>query len=77
MDVEFPAKKPDDPPLKKRYALDQFCCDGLYYGLVQVPDEAGVGKAKVTFSFDTWKGMKVAPTTVEIRIDEASVPRNQ
>jgi RNA polymerase sigma factor (sigma-70 family) len=69
-DVEFPAKA-GDPPLKKRYPLDQFCCDGLYYGLVQVPDEAGAGKAKVTFSFETWKGVKVAPTTVEIPIDDA------
>jgi hypothetical protein len=25
VDVEFPAKKRGDPPIKKRYALDQFC----------------------------------------------------
>jgi hypothetical protein len=35
---------------------------------VRVPDEAGVGTAKVTFSFDAWKEGKVAPSTVEIPV---------
>jgi RNA polymerase sigma factor (sigma-70 family) len=69
VDVEFPPKKSGDPPLKKRYPLDQFCCDGLYRGPVRVPDDAGVGKAKVTFSFAGLKGVKVASSTVEIAID--------
>ncbi|HEV3258344.1 MAG TPA: sigma-70 family RNA polymerase sigma factor [Gemmataceae bacterium] len=68
VDVEFPAKKQGDRPVKKRYPLDQFCCDGLFRGPVRVPNEAGVGKAKVTFSFGAWKGAKVAPTTVEIPV---------
>jgi len=25
VDMEFPAKKKSDPPIKRRYALDQFC----------------------------------------------------
>jgi hypothetical protein len=70
VDVEFPAKSPGDPVVKKRYPLDQFCCDGLYRGPVRVPDDAGVGKAKLTFSFDAWKGVKVAPTTIELAIDD-------
>jgi hypothetical protein len=37
---------------------------------VRVPDDAGVGKAKVAFSFDAWKGAKVAPSTVEIPVVE-------
>jgi hypothetical protein len=37
---------------------------------VRVPDEAGVGKAKVTFSFDAWKEAKVASSTIEIPIVE-------
>jgi hypothetical protein len=28
------------------------------------------GKAKATFSFGPWKGIKVTPTTVEIAVDE-------
>jgi hypothetical protein len=35
---------------------------------VRVPDEAGLGKAKVTFSFAAWKEGKVASTTVEIPV---------
>jgi hypothetical protein len=35
---------------------------------VRVPEEAGDGKAKVTYSFDAWKGGKVAPTTIEIPV---------
>jgi RNA polymerase sigma factor (sigma-70 family) len=73
--VEFPAKKPGDPPIKKRYPLDQFAADGLFRGQMRVPAEAGAGKAKVTFSFDTWKGANVAPTTVDIPLDEPRAER--
>jgi RNA polymerase sigma factor (sigma-70 family) len=68
--VEFPGKAAGDPPVKKSYPLDQYAGDGFYRGQVRVPDEAGDGKAKVTFSFDTWKGARVAPTTVEIPVEE-------
>ena len=68
--VEFPGKKPGDPPIKKRYPLDQFAADGLFRGAVRVPKEAGAGKAKVTFSFDAWEGAHVASTTIEIPLDE-------
>jgi hypothetical protein len=70
VDVEFPAKKQGDPPITKRYPLDQHIGDGVFRGPVRIPEEAGAGKAKVTFSFDAWKGAKVVPTTVEIPIDE-------
>jgi RNA polymerase sigma factor (sigma-70 family) len=76
VDVEFPAMKPGDPPVKKRYPLDQFCADGCFRGPVLVPTDAGPGKAKVTFSFDAWKGAKVAPTTVVIPVVEPQVDRN-
>jgi RNA polymerase sigma factor (sigma-70 family) len=70
VDVEFPAKKQGDPPVKKRYPLDVHVVDGLFKGTVPVPESAGGGKAKVTFSLDAWKGMKVAPTTVEITVPD-------
>jgi len=35
---------------------------------VRVPDEAGLGKAKVTFSFDSWKEGQVARTTIELPV---------
>jgi RNA polymerase sigma factor (sigma-70 family) len=75
VDVEFPAKKPTDPPLKIRVPLDQFCCDGIYHGSLKVPAEAGVGKAKATFSFDAWKGINVLPTTHEISIEDPQVDK--
>jgi RNA polymerase sigma factor (sigma-70 family) len=70
VDVEFPAKKEGDPPVKKRYPLDAHLVDGLFKGTVPVPESAGGGKAKVTFSLDSWKGMKIAPTTVEITVPD-------
>jgi hypothetical protein len=38
---------------------------------VRVPDEAGDGLAKVTYSFDAWKEGNVKPTTIEIPTKEA------
>jgi hypothetical protein len=35
---------------------------------VRVPDEAGYGKAKVTYSFESWKEGRVASTTIEIPV---------
>jgi hypothetical protein len=35
---------------------------------VRVPDEAGHGKAKVTYSLDAWKEGRVASTTIEIPV---------
>jgi hypothetical protein len=35
---------------------------------VRAPEEAGLGKAKVTYSFAAWKEGKVAPSTVELPV---------
>ncbi|HEX5446775.1 MAG TPA: hypothetical protein VFW87_23355 [Pirellulales bacterium] len=35
---------------------------------MRVPDEAALGKAKVTFSFDAWLEGRVAPSTVELDV---------
>jgi hypothetical protein len=35
---------------------------------VRVPDEADLGKVKVTYSFDAWKEGQVASTTIEIPV---------
>lgn len=69
-DVEFPAKQPGGQRIKRRYPLDHFVGDALYRGSVSVPADAGAGKAKVTYSFDAWKGVKATATTVEIPVDE-------
>jgi hypothetical protein len=70
VDVEFPASRQGDPPITRRFPLDRFHGDGWFRGPVRVPEQAGAGKARVTFSFDAWKGVKVAPTTVEIPVEE-------
>jgi RNA polymerase sigma factor (sigma-70 family) len=69
-EVEFPAARPGDPPLKRRDPLDRPLIDSLYRGAIPVPAEAGAGAAKVTFLLDNWKGFKVAPGTVEIPIED-------
>jgi hypothetical protein len=43
----------------------------VFHGPVRVPVEAGLGKAKVTFSFDAWKAGRVAPSTIELPIHPA------
>jgi hypothetical protein len=35
---------------------------------VRVPDEADLGVAKVTFSFDAWKDLDVKASTIEVRV---------
>jgi hypothetical protein len=35
---------------------------------VRVPEEAGLGTAKLTVSFEAWKGAGVTSTTVEIPV---------
>jgi hypothetical protein len=35
---------------------------------VRVPDEAGIGKAKVTVSFPGWKTSKVTPAVFEMQV---------
>ena len=37
---------------------------------MRVPDEAGIGKAKITFSFATWEAGKVSPSTIELPITD-------
>jgi hypothetical protein len=37
---------------------------------VRVPDEAGSGTAKVTFSFGAWEAGKVSPSTIELSVSD-------
>lgn len=43
----------------------------MFHGPVRVPEQAGSGKAKVTFRFDAWKAANVAPSTIEVPVVEA------
>jgi hypothetical protein len=41
---------------------------------VRAPEEAGYGKARVTYSFDAWTDGQVAPTTIEIPVVKPEKP---
>jgi predicted choloylglycine hydrolase len=74
--VEFPPKDRNGTTVKKCYHLDKFCCRGQFFGPVQVPPEAGLGKAKVTFSFETWTEGRARPSTAELPVVDSEVPRS-
>jgi hypothetical protein len=71
VEIRFPAKKRGQKEVTRKYVLErdtpnaQFCCPAL------VPDEAGLGMAKVTVTFPDWKKGRVAPATVEIPVVDA------
>jgi hypothetical protein len=44
---------------------------------VRVPDEAGDGRARVTFSFEAWKDGRVAPTTIDVPITEPETTEDE
>ena len=48
----------------------------MFYGAVAVPDEAGNGEAKVTFSFSAWKEGGVAPSTIRLPIVDSEKRQN-
>ena len=67
-EIEFPAVKPGGEPIRRRYTLDQVCCGSRFYGAVEVPAEAGVGVARVTFSFDAWELGRVQPNVIDVPV---------
>src|SRR5262249_50749688 len=67
-DAEFPAQAPGQPSIKRKFTLQGGCCSPFHGGL-DVPAEAGAGKARVTLSLPTWKEGKVIPATFLLSID--------
>ena len=49
----------------------------MFHNPVRVPEEAGIGKAKVTISFPDWKGAKVAAMTVEVPVKDPEPPKSK
>jgi len=45
------------------------------HGPVRVPDDAGIGKAKVTYSFDAWLEGRVSPSTIELPLSPPKGPQ--
>jgi hypothetical protein len=67
VDIEF-LKAAGGQSIKKKYDLDHFCCGGVFYGRVPVPEQASLGKARVTLSFPSWIEGCVSPATIELPI---------
>lgn len=72
VEIVFPAHDSTRPAVVERFVLDQVCCGCVFYAPVQVPDTAGEGMAKVTFSFPAWSGAQVATSTIELPIAAAA-----
>jgi hypothetical protein len=49
----------------------------LFHNPVRVPEEVGVGKAKVTISFPDWKGAKVAAMSLEVPVKDSEPPNSK
>jgi hypothetical protein len=72
VEVQFPPAAPNAEPIKKRYPLDQCRYGAVFLGPILVPEEAGLGNAKVTLSFDGWKEGNVMPATMELPVVASS-----
>ncbi len=70
--VEFPPLSAGQPPVERRYPLDQVCCGCVFYADIPVPDEAGEGTARVTYLFPTWADGHVESSTIELPIVPAT-----
>jgi hypothetical protein len=49
----------------------------LFHNPVRVPEEAGIGKAKVTISFPDWKEAKVAAMIAEVPVKDPEPPKSK
>lgn len=66
--IEFPGRRPTDPPVVVTVALKRRCCGDNFFEVMLVPLDAGTGTAKVTVSVPDWKEGKVAPATFEVPV---------
>jgi hypothetical protein len=66
--IELPHRDAGKPPIVLTAELSQRCCGTLFRSPVDVPEDAAIGKAKVTLSFPAWSAGKVAPATQEVAV---------
>jgi hypothetical protein len=77
VDIEFPAKGPDTKPVRLKVPLKVTSGMSCFYSPLRVPEEVGLGKAKVTISFPDWRGAKVAATTLEVPVKDSEPGRQK
>lgn len=70
VEIEYPAKAPQTPPLRRRFLLKQRGGGDTFHGPVRVPEEAGSGVAKVTVHMRDWPDRQVQPATVAVPIED-------
>lgn len=69
-EVVFSHLDPKQPPIKVEVSLNKRCCGTLFKGVIAVPKEAALGKAKITYSFPAWTMGKVRPASYEIEVSD-------
>jgi hypothetical protein len=67
-DVEFQHRDPAKPAIRVQVELTQRCCGTLFKGKVRVPEDAALGKAKVSLSFPGWADGDVSSTDTEVTV---------
>jgi hypothetical protein len=75
--IEFPPKMKDGSRVTQSYPLEKFCCGAVFYTNVETPADAGVGTAKITYSFDAWPEGHVSSSTVEMPVISAEEAKKQ
>jgi RNA polymerase sigma factor (sigma-70 family) len=70
VEIEYPTKTTSSPPLRRKYQLKERSCGDTFHGPVQVPAEAGSGRAKVTVRMVGWPVQEVLPATVEVPLED-------
>jgi hypothetical protein len=68
--VVFPHTDPAKPPIEVSVELSKRCCGTLFEGLVSVPEDARLGKAKITLAFPGWRAGNVASAVAEVEVSD-------
>jgi hypothetical protein len=75
-EIRFPTKEPGGQPVTRKYVLRSSPQNDLFFAAVQVPDEVGLGVAKVTMTFADWQEARVAAATAELPVVVAARKKN-
>jgi RNA polymerase sigma factor (sigma-70 family) len=75
-EIRFPARGKGGRPVSRKYTLKSSPENAFFFGPVRVPDEAGLGVAKVAMTFADWKEARVAPATAEIPVVDTAPEKN-
>lgn len=70
-DIEFPNQDAAKAPIKITLELKDRFSGYQFLGMMRVPHEAGVGKARVTLSFPAWRDGAVIPIIMEVPVVDA------